>query len=77
MLVSCDTKIVLKFATFIVANFKLACQRNVDSMKLHPPTTAFCHAVIGVNSYWAQGLKPPTFMIMGLAYMTSPPTFVT
>jgi len=32
---------------------------------------------IGVNSYWAQGLKPPTFMIMGLAYMTSPPTFVT
>ena len=28
---------------------------------------------IGVNSYWAQGLKPPTFMIMGLAYMTSPP----
>ena len=28
---------------------------------------------IGVNSYWAQGLKPPpTFMIMGLAYMTSP-----
>ena len=30
--------------------------------------------VIGVNSYWAQGLKPPpTFMIMGLAYMTSPP----
>ena len=36
------------------------------------------HACIGVNSYWAQGLKPPpTFMIMGLAYMTSPPTFVT
>jgi len=32
---------------------------------------------IGINSYWAQGLKPPTFMIMGLAYMTSPPTFVT
>jgi len=33
---------------------------------------------IGVNSYWAKGLKPPpTFMIMGLAYMTSPPTFVT
>ena len=33
---------------------------------------------IRVNSYWAQGLKPPpTFMIMGLAYMTSPPTFVT
>ena len=31
---------------------------------------------IGVNSYWAQGLKPPpTFMIMGLAYMTSPPHF--
>ena len=31
-------------------------------------------ADIGVNSYWAQGLKPPpTFMIMGLAYMTSPP----
>ena len=28
---------------------------------------------IGVNSYWAQGLNPPTFMIMGLAYMTSPP----
>ena len=28
---------------------------------------------IGVNSYWAKGLKPPTFMIMGLAYMTSPP----
>ena len=28
---------------------------------------------IGVNSYWAQGLKPPTFMIMGLAYMTNPP----
>jgi len=35
------------------------------------------YAPIGVNSYWAQGLKPPTFMIMGLAYMTSPPTFVT
>ena len=34
-------------------------------------------ALIGVNSYWAQGLTPPTFMIMGLAYMTSPPTFVT
>jgi len=33
--------------------------------------------IIDVNSYWAQGLKPPTFMIMGLAYMTSPPTFVT
>ena len=32
---------------------------------------------IGVNSYWAQRLKPPTFMIMKLAYMTSPPTFVT
>ena len=30
-------------------------------------------SIIGVNSYWAQGLKPPTFMIMGLAYMTSPP----
>ena len=30
---------------------------------------------IGVNSYWAQGLKPPTFMIMRLAYMTSPPHF--
>jgi len=30
-------------------------------------------ANIGVNSYWAKGLKPPTFMIMGLAYMTSPP----
>ena len=32
---------------------------------------------IGVNSYWAQGLKPPppTFMIMGLAYMTSSPHF--
>ena len=29
--------------------------------------------LIGVNSYWAQGLKPPTFMIMGLANMTSPP----
>ena len=29
---------------------------------------------IGVNSYWAQGLKPLTFMIMGLAYMTSSPT---
>ena len=29
---------------------------------------------IGVNSYWAQGLKPPPiFMIMGLAYMTSAP----
>ena len=31
------------------------------------------HLDIGVNSYWAHGLKPPTFMIMGLAYMTSPP----
>ena len=31
------------------------------------------HFCIGVNSYWAQGLKPPTFMIMGLAYVTSPP----
>ena len=34
------------------------------------------HVFIGVNSYWAQGLKPPpTFMIMGLAYVTSPPHF--
>jgi len=33
----------------------------------------FNSGIIGVNSYYAQGLKPPTFMIMGLAYMTSPP----
>ena len=36
--------------------------------------TELLETTIGVNSYWAQGLKPPpTFMIMGLAYMTSPP----
>jgi len=36
------------------------------------------HTIIGVNSYWAQVVKPPpTFMIMGLAHITSSPTFVT
>ena len=44
----------------------------------HFETSVLFGCPIGVNSYWAQGLKPPpTFMIMGLAYMTSPLTFVT
>ena len=35
--------------------------------------TVWGRVAIGVNSHWTQGLKPPpTFMIMGLAYMTSP-----
>ena len=41
---------------------------SVSNMPLY-----FESILIGVNSYLAQGLKPPTFMIMGLAYMTSPP----
>jgi len=36
------------------------------------PSCSLSLPFIGVNSYLAQGLKPPTFMIMGLAYMASP-----
>ena len=32
---------------------------------------------IGVNSYWAQGLKPPHFYDHGALLYDEPPTFVT
>jgi len=32
---------------------------------------------IGVNSYWAQGLKPPHFYDHGARLYDEPPTFVT
>ena len=32
---------------------------------------------IGVNSYWAQGLKPPHFYDHGARIYDEPPTFVT
>ena len=49
------------------------CNENISAVSKVSVDERRSIANIGVNSYWAQGLKPPTFMIMGLAYMTSPP----
>ena len=50
------------------------CNENISAASKVSVDERRSIANIGVNSYWAQGLKPPpTFMIMGLAYMTSSP----